>query len=291
MIVRLRRDIYIHCAMKPRHFLLLIFMAIFTASCVNNPYDSETSAPVEPISNIGFTYLQHDSAIFVAADFRASYNGSGFTEAYMVWYAKSGFSLTSPDSVLLYDTGVQGDILSEDGRYSREVTLSSLNNSLSYGDTGTVYLKVMATYGTKIVTEIDSFSLGNIMPKIDSLIVPDTLTLPVSDFAFDTLRVMVSDPDGLDDIKWVAYKSLKPDGTYANNGNYIYLYDDGGEVILYESDLITLTSGDAVKDDGTYAYVIFYDNSTPTGMYVWTFQAQDWGGNFSPIVSKTVVVQ
>ena len=132
MIVRLRRDIYIHCAMKPRHFLLLIFMAIFTASCVNNPYDSETSAPVEPISNIGFTYLQHDSAIFVAADLRASYSGSGFTEAYMVWYAKSGFSLTSPDSVLLYDTGVQGDILSEDGRYSREVTLSSLNNSLSY---------------------------------------------------------------------------------------------------------------------------------------------------------------
>ena len=81
------------------------------------------------------------------------------------------------------------------------------------------------------------------------------------------------------------------DSTYANNGNYIYLYDDGGEVILYESDLITLTSGDAVKDDGTYAYVIFYDNSTPTGMYVWTFQAQDWGGNFSPIISRTVVVQ
>ncbi len=291
MIVRLQRYFYILATMKPRHFLFLIFLAIFATACVDNPYDSESSVTVEPISNIGFTYIQHDSAIFVAADLRTSYSGSGFTEAYMVWYAKSGFSLATPDSVLLYDTGVQGDILSDDGRYSREIALSSLNNSLVYGDTGTVYLKLMATYGTKIVTEIDSFSLGNIMPKIDSLIVPDTLTLPLSDFAFDTLRVMVSDPDGLDDIKWVAYKSLKPDSTYANNGNYIYLYDDGGEVILYESDLITLTSGDEVKDDGTYAYVIFYDSTTPTGNYTWTFQAQDWGGNFSPIVSRTVVVE
>jgi len=291
MIVRLKRDIYIPGTMQTRHLLLLAFLGIITVSCVDNPYDPESSASVEPISNIEFTYLQHDSAIFVAADLRASHSGSGIEKARMVWYAKSGFSLSTPDSVFLYDTGVQGDILSGDGRYSREVTLNSLSNTLAYGDTGTVYLKLMAEYGTTVVSETDSFSLGNIMPVIDSLIVPDTLTRPATGFSLDTLMVMVSDPDGLDDIKWVAYKSLKPDSTYANNGNYIYMYDDGGEVILFQSDLLELTSGDDVKGDGTYAYVIVYDNSTPTGTYIWTFYAQDWYGNFSPGVAQTVVVQ
>ncbi len=291
MIVRLKRDIYIPGIMQSQHLLLMALLGIFAVSCVDNPYDSEVSASVEPISNIEFTYLQHDSAIFVAADLRASHSGSGIEKARMVWYAKSGFSLNTPDSVFLYDTGVQGDILSGDGRYSREVALSSLNNTLAYGDTGTVYLKLMAEYGTTVVSETDSFSLGNIMPVIDSLIVPDTLTRPATGFSLDTLRVMVSDPDGLDDIKWVAYKSLKPDSTYANNGNYIYMYDDGGEVILFQSDLLELTSGDDVKDDGTYAYVIVYDNSTPSGTYIWTFYAQDWSGNFSLGVAQTVVVQ
>ncbi|MFQ6608181.1 MAG: hypothetical protein ACE5EE_06540 [Fidelibacterota bacterium] len=291
MIVRLIRDIYILGIMRLHLPLFGVLLGIFMVSCVNNPYESDASQAVDPVSNIGFAYLQHDSALFVAADLRTFYSGAGIGEVKMIWYAKSGFSLTTPDSVLLYDSGFQGDILAGDRRYSRKVALSALSNGLTYGDTGTVYLKITAVYGAVNFTQADSFSLGNIMPKIDSLIVPDTLNRPASGFNLDTLRVQVSDPDGRDDVKWVAYKSLKPDSTYANNGDYIYLYDDGGEVILYQSDLLTLTSGDEVKEDGTYAYVIVYDNSTPAGTYIWTFYAQDWSSNFSIGVMKTVVVQ
>ena len=58
----------------------------------------------------------------------------------------------------------------------------------------------------------------------------------------------VFDADGLQTIKMVGFTSYHVDGdSMMNNGNYLYLHDDGSNVVLYEPDF---TSGDLVQGDG-----------------------------------------
>ena len=40
-----------------------------------------------------------------------------------------------------------------------------------------------------------------------------------------------------------------------NNGDYIYLYDDGSSVVLYQPNV---TSGDVMINDGIYSFNILY---------------------------------
>ena len=65
-----------------------------------------------------------------------------------------------------------------------------------------------------------------------------------------------SSGDGNETIKWVGFTSFSlRDNAMMNNGNMIYLYDDGGTEILYPPDF---TSGDSVRDDGIYTLKFRY---------------------------------
>ena len=270
----------------------LFFLGLFILSC-EPPVQSVDET--DPIENIQFTYLQAAAdSIFVAARLKDPFNGVGLDFVTWVWYGKNGFEHSTPDSMFLNDNGDFGDILKGDDTYSRKIDIIDLDstNSLVYEDTGTVYLKIFAQYKNDSSYSLsDSLSLENIIPQIVSIDTPDTLFLPNSGFTLDTLRVTVTDANGVEDIRWAAYKSLKPNGTYANNGNLIFLYDDGGEEIIFQSDLITLTSGDTIAGDGIFSFILFLAFDTPVGTYVWTFYAQDLSYAYSIPVEHTVIVQ
>jgi hypothetical protein len=80
------------------------------------------------------------------------------------------------------------------------------------------------------------------------------------------LKIQVADSDGISDVNEVSYKSLKPDGTYANNGDPIQMYDDGNS---------QYPSGDLVAGDGIYTYSTDQTQAAPLGTYVYTFKALD----------------
>lgn len=269
----------------------LFFLGLFVLSC-EPPVQSVDET--DPIENIQFTYMQEDQSIFVAARLKDPFNGVGLDFVTWVWYGKNGFEHSTPDSTILNDNGDFGDILRGDDTYSWKIDIIDLDstNSLVYEDTGTVYLTIIAQYKNDSSYSLsDSLSLGNIIPQIVSIDAPDTLFIPTSGYDLDTLKVTVTDANGVEDIRWAAYKSLKPNGTYANNGNLIFLYDDGGDEILYQSDLIRLTSGDSVAGDGIFSYILLLFPNTLVGTYVWTFYAQDLSYAYSIPVEHTVIVQ
>jgi len=270
-----------------RQFIITLLAIGFFVSC-ETPVES--TEETDPITNITFNYLQENENLFASAQLKDPLNSISLSFVRLLWFGTQGLDGSTPDSVFLNDNGDFGDILKSDKVYSRKISIQDLNNMLTYGDTGTVYLSVVAMYSDSTIHSIsDSFHLGNIIPRIDWVQAPDTLSVPTSGIETDTIRVKVTDADGLDDIKWVGFTSLKPDGNYANRGNPIYLHDDGGEVILYEP--YNLTSGDATKGDGIYSYVLLLDPTVPKGSYLWTFHAQDLSNAYSNTLTHVLVLQ
>ena len=107
----------------------------------------------------------------------------------------------------------------------------------------------------------------------------------------------VFDADGLDDIKWVGFTSYHVEGdSMMNKGNYIYLYDDGSENIIYLPDI---TSGDITSGDGTYSFKIPVFGSgnedpeyqTKAGTFRWEFVTQDKEDEYSLTATHEVVIQ
>lgn len=284
MIDTIKQYIYILFLMLRRQFIFPLIAMGFFVSC-ETPVESEKQT--DPLTNITFSYLQEEEKIFTSAKVKDPFNGLSLLFVQLLWY---GLKYETPDSIFLNDNGDFGDILKNDDVYSRKLSVQDLDNALTYGDTGDVYFDVIAMYSdSSLVDSTFSFSLGNIIPNLDWIQAPDTLSLPITGILTDTIRVKVTDADGLEDIKWVGFTSLKPDGTYANKGNPIYLYDDGGEKILYEP--YNLTSGDSVKGDGIYSYVLLLDPSVTPGSYLWTFRAQDVSNAYSNTITHTLILQ
>jgi len=119
----------------------------------------------------------------------------------------------------------------------------------------------------------------------------DTLTLLTDGLVLDTLTLEVSHPRGLDEIKSVSMMSLKPDGSYANGGNPIPLYDDGGKVVFYSFGGIDFTSGDTLANDGVYSLLLALSPGNLSGVYHWTFNAKTWLGiEAIPVLDSVVVL-
>jgi hypothetical protein len=118
---------------------------------------------------------------------------------------------------------------------------------------------------------------SNRPPVISNLSAPDSLHIG------DTLSLTIqaSDPDGLVDIYEVGYRSLKPDGTYANNGNMIPMFDNGNSAF---------PSGDKVAGDGIYTYTTTVPQTAQRGAYLYTFSALDKSRTLSNTITKIIVI-
>ena len=275
----------------------LIITALIFWGC---PDSVSTPDPDSPVGELQFTYLQNDQILYSAIDVASSYRTSSLdiTSTKVKWFGTE--KTNTPDTLELNDEGTSGDILKDDGLYSRKIINESLalSNPIEY-DTGKVYLEFQATYhnGSTFTVE-DSFYLGNIIPQIETITAPDTIFLPDSGSVIvELVTAKVADANGPSDIRGVGFFSYHVDeSTFLNEGNIINLYDDGSDVILYPPNF---TSGDVKANDSTYSFrVPVYgpgntDDALKTkiGVFWWIFDAVDMANTHSNPDTQTVVVR
>lgn len=177
----------------------------------------------------------------------------------------------------LNDQGTNGDILTGDGIYSAETTTAFANWKF-----GNYHLMIQAfdshNKASNTIYQILPWSKKNIgiHPIIYDVAAPDTINLPSSGNDARNITIKARDDDHYNDIKHVFFYSIKPDSTIANNGNPIFLYDDG---------IIDQFKWDEVAHDGVFSIQIKFPYNTNTGEYRFEFQAID----YSDLLSNKIV--
>ena len=290
MIVGVKFFIYQNNFLLKFTFLFFIFF-----SCL----DPDRIPPDNPISNPEFTFMQDQNKVYFSANFQEEYQGETLDSTFVRWYSSSlalGF-----DAVALNDDGVNGDIIEGDNIFARKISNESLNRAITDADTGFLFADFTAIYGGgNYVGLLDSAKVGNLIPKIINVIADTLINRPEGrNINLIKVKAEVIDGDGNETIKWVGFTSFSlRDNEMMNNGNMIYLYDDGGTEILYPPDF---TSGDSARDDGIYTFKIpIYgegfgseedDDTTRTGAFRWRFSAQDMANDYSQTVDHVIVIQ
>ena len=276
---------------------ILLLMVLFFNGCPEKDSITDPTDPIDTISGIQFTFHQDVNKLYFAASVESSYDDGSLISVSLIWYGVNKENI--PDSLIIQDDGKDGDIISDDGMYSIKLANDStlIKNTLG-DDSGKVYLTVLAYYDEVQISKLDSFSIGNIIPEIISITAPDTIIRPEgSTVTLHPVYAEVFDADGLETVKWVGFTSFHVDGdSLMNRGNYIYLYDDGSEDILYEPDF---TSGDSIRGDGIYSFRIpVYgsgntdpDFQTKTGLFRWEFITQDNADDYSTPILHEVIIE
>jgi hypothetical protein len=244
-----------------------------------------------------FTFHQDVNQLYFGVFVEKESMGVELDSVKINWYGSS--QSASPDLLTLFDDGTHGDILLNDGMYGLKIPndSSSIANVIG-NDSGLVFLDFIAYYGAETILLPDTFRVGNIIPRIISITALDTIVRSSdATVSLHLISAEVFDVDGIESIKWAGFTSYHVDGdSMTNNGNYLFLYDDGSTNILYPPDF---TSGDLVAGDGIYSFRIpvygsgFSDPNfqTKTGTFIWRFIAQDLSNDYSKVVEHEVVIQ
>ncbi|MEA1882328.1 MAG: hypothetical protein U9N31_08015 [Candidatus Marinimicrobia bacterium] len=255
-------------------------------------WSCEKSIPSEdpyPISDIDFAFLQASNKLYVSATAASGYQGNSLDSILVLWQGIS--NANTADTLRLFDDGTKGDILSKDQVYSRKFSnASGLKNAIPSTAKDSIFLSIMGLYKGKKLTKKATFILGNIRPKLGTVFVPDTVKRPaanpdpnITNTVKFSVTASVTDPNGLDDIKRVFFRSYHVGlDSMMSGGNPILLYDDGTG-----SD----GSGDLQKGDGTYTMTVSLTEKATKGIYHWTFEAQDMSNAYSDTVKKVLVVE
>ena len=252
---------------RKRLTVILIFLSVMI-SCEKTGVIKES----DPISDVHFHYLQASNKFFISAYASSQYQGSNLDSLMVLWQGVS--SADTADTIRLFDNGTKGDMI-------KNIIPSSAKDS--------IFFSIMGLYGGKSVSQSLIFLLGNIRPKIGTVVVPDTVLRPAANpdpNIYNTIKfsvtATVSDPNGIDDIKRVFFRSYHVGkDSLMNGGNPILLYDDG------EKD----SSGDLQKGDGKFSRTISINENALVGIYHWTFEAQDLSSAYSDTVKKVLVVE
>ena len=271
-----------------------LILLLFVISC--GVKDSEEEFAVA-ISDTQFNFHQNANQLFISTKVQPDLDGKILDKVIVEWFGTSLENL--PDSLILFDDGTNGDILSYDDYYSLKVKNDSLNINNTLGDdSGSVHINVLAMYIGETANKQSSFRIGNIIPRIINIQADTLIIRPIgATLSLHIVSATVFDADGLDDVSWVGFTSYHMEGdSMMNDGNYIYLYDDGSSNVIYLPDI---TSGDDVSGDGTYSFKIPVFGSgntdsnyqTKTGTFRWDFIAQDKNEEYSLSTSHEVVIQ
>ena len=249
------------------------------------------------ISDPQFNFHQDVNKLYVSAMVLPEIDGKILDNVIVEWFGTNQENI--PDSLILKDGGVNGDIIAGDDIYTLKFQNDSsiISNTLG-DDSGSVHINILAVYVGQTEQRSASFKIGNIIPRILSIASPDTIIRPSgATLSLHLVSATVFDADGLDDIKWVGFTSYHVEGdSMMNKGNYIYLYDDGSENIIYLPDI---TSGDITSGDGTYSFKIPVFGSgnedpeyqTKAGTFRWEFVTQDKEDEYSLTATHEVIIQ
>ena len=263
-------------------------MVLLLAGCEQVPTSMDEEPYVEGSVTTKFelSVESFDFDYFTKSFFAATKASSPHDDLLVTAQLFVGDSLV--ETVSLNDAGTGGDIQAGDGSFDMNWVLpEALLNKLSSS------WKLEVTAQSNGENKTDSDALIPIIPQapvIESVRHQDTLYLPSSGLVFDTIRVEVSHVDGLDEIRDVSFKSLKPNGQYASGGNPIPLLDDGGALVLYEYFGIKITSGDSLANDGIFSLTVPLSASDLAGKYTWTFTSRSWEGLTSEVFEDSLHV-
>ncbi len=269
-------------------WIIMLVIALFFWGCPGGDSVQEEGLAIDETQ---FIYLQDMNQLAFSMEVASHFGGTPLSSVWIEWRGTNPSG--SPDSIALYDDGSHGDIIQDDNLWMRKImniSSSELSLPVSASDSGKVYVSFNALFGTVTESKVDSFHLGNLKPHILTVVGPDTITRPTgSGYNLYSITCTVSDANGLDDIKWVGFRSYHTQlDSFMNGGNYIYMYDDGGSVILYEPNI---TSGDATANDGEFSFQVPLGSSANTGVYDWIFEAQDFQFEYSDTVVHRIVVE
>lgn len=264
-----------------RFHILFLFAILFWA-CPGPTGETDPN----PITNRQFTFHQDMNQLYYGVTVEETYTLENLSKVSINWYGTSRSN--PPDTLTLYDDGTNGDILMGDGLHGLKIANDSTNITNILGDdSGHVYMDFVATYKTETVTMSDSFRIGNIIPRFLSISFPDSMPHPTEPnyYAIDSIFVSVFDPYGLKDIRSCYLMLKKPDGSFANNGQPIYLKDDG----VKSSENISIW--DSKANDGIFTRLITIGYENPLGKYYGIFYLYDWGGLSSTHMDSVVVYE
>ena len=274
--------------------LNILAAILFFISCGVEDTDEDSAIY---ISDPQFNFHQDVNKLYVSAMVLPKLDGKILDNVIVEWFGTNQENV--PDSLILKDAGINGDIIAGDDIYTLKFQNDStvIKNTLG-DDSGSVYINIIAVYVGQTEQKSASFKIGNIIPRILSIASPDTIIRPSgATLSLHLVSATVFDADGLDDIKWVGFTSYHIEGdSMMNKGNYIYLYDDGSENIIYLPDI---TSGDITSGDGTYSFKIPVfgsgnedpDYQTKTGTFQWEFVTQDKEDEYSLTATHEVIIQ
>jgi len=270
-----------------RKIMLLSLVLLTLYSCEQTPTTLDTEPFLEQTEPLAFTLsitafeFDYASRNFFFAVHAVS------PDSLIVTAALSAKALASVN-FSLNDQGRDADVQSQDGSLEGSWTLP---DSLAAGIDSLWTLQVTALAGSDSKTVSQTLQPERPQaPVIGSIVHADTLTLDPAGIVLDTLVVTVSHPQGLDEIRDVTMMSLKPDSTWANHGQPIPLYDDGGQVVFFTFQGIDFTSGDQVAGDGKYSLLLALTADNLAGEYRWTFNSRSWQGVAADPVQDSLVV-
>ena len=272
---------------KRLYFIILILKSMLILSCEEPIVESEPKS----IADINFNYLQSSKKLFVSALISPSYMNTSLDSVEVLW--KGTDQQNTSDTLKLFDDGTFGDIISNDNIFSRRIPNSSsaITNVIPASAKDSVFLIIRSTYkNRKVESDLYSFILGNIHPKIGTVVLPSSVDRPTSNSdpnIVNTIKFTVtasaSDANGIEDIKRVFFRSYHVGlDSMMNGGNPILLLDDG------ES---SAGSGDLQKGDGTFSRTISISENALIGTYHWIFEAQDLSNAYSDTVKKMIIVK
>lgn len=245
--------------------------------------DSTEEVETMVLQELEFNFHQGMNTLYYGVKVEPSYLGKNLQAVNALYF---GFDTTkTADTLVLNDSGINGDIISDDDVFSVKVTndTNHVKYVLEPSDTGTVYVKYIAQYGTYLKSKMMSQKTGNDGPIIQSVSMPDSMRRPGADsVSVATIVVSLTDADGHEDIQTCYLMFQKPDGSYSS-GSPISLYDDGVKDF-------TMYLWDDIAKDGKYSRYIIIDSNNPLGTYTSYFYARDYSGILSePYVTSLVV--
>ena len=250
----------------------------------------ETVADPFPLSEIDFSFLQASNKLHISTKALKGYQGSSIDSIMVLWQGTS-ISNTA-DTIRLLDDGTFGDLIAKNELFSRKITNSSiyLKNFIPTSAKDSVFLSILGQYENKELVLSATFILGNIRPKLGSIFVPDTVIRPspnqdpnITNTVKFSITANVSDPNGLDDIKRVFFRSY-----HVGLDSMMY---DGNPILLYDDGTGSEGSGDIKKGDGTFTRTISMTENATIGTYNWSFEAQDISNAYSDTIKKVLLVK
>lgn len=189
----------------------------------------------------------------------------------------------------LYDDGLveHGDTMAGDAVYSIKLGTPFIVGKK--GDYDLLFHVVDSFDEKNQVIPEKIISVVNLEPIPGELLVDAQMAIPANSGSYNRYPItfQVSDPEGLADLKDVYFLSMKPDSSYANNGQPIILQDNG---LPFNINNPASETGDAIAGDGIYTFSILLIPETLPGTYTFSFYASDRAGNVTgPLVRRVNV--